>query len=95
MKRSSYKKTVLPFVMGISLLSTPAFAGVDYIQYKENFQMQKEAKSPDSAEGKHFQRTSKQVREQGEDKSLSTPQRKCGGNTQVSKYDRCYWNPTQ
>ncbi len=48
MKRLNYKKSILPLVMGMTLFTLPAFAGVDYIQYKDNFQNQKEVQASDS-----------------------------------------------
>lgn len=94
MKRFNYKKTILPVVMAVSLFTLPAFAGVDYIQYHENFQMQKDMKAPPSTEGKHLQRSNKYIREQQEN-TIVPSSKGCDRNRSVSKYDRCYSNPAQ
>ena len=95
MKCFNYKKTILPVVMGITLFTLPAFAGVDYIRYHEDFQMQKEMKAPSSTEGKHLQRTNKYIREQQDNTIVPSSSKTCDTNRALSKYDRCYWNPTQ
>ncbi len=96
MKRFNYKKTILPVVMGITLFTLPAFAGVNYIQYREDFQRQKEMKAPPSTEGKHLQRSNKYIREQQRDTTgVPSSSKGCDTNHVVSKYDRCYWNPAQ
>ena len=92
MKRFDYKKTILPLVMATTLFTLPAFAGVDYIQYNENFRSQKEMKTPDSKEEKHLQRTNKYIREQQEKTVVPSPSKGCDRDHVVSKYDRCYWN---
>ena len=94
MKCFNYKKTILSVVMAITLFTLPAFAGVNYIQYHENFQMQKEMKASPSLEGKHLQRTSKYTREQ-QDNNIVPSSKGCDRNHIVNKHDRCYSNPTQ
>ncbi len=74
------------------LFSSSAFAGIDYVNYHENFQMQKETKNPSSQEGK-LQHTNKYLREQQDKKT--TPQNACDSKRSFQKYDRCYWNPNQ